>query len=72
MIILPDDIDGLSLIEKNFDWNLVVDAEIGRGDVILHLPKFKIECTTNLKEILQNVLINLLLSCFFYSYNYVN
>ncbi|KAF7994109.1 hypothetical protein HCN44_011378 [Aphidius gifuensis] len=55
MIILPDDIDGLSLIEKNFDWNLVVDAEIGRGDVILHLPKFKIQCTTNLKEILQNI-----------------
>ncbi|XP_015111866.1 leukocyte elastase inhibitor [Diachasma alloeum] len=55
VIVLPTEIDGLSYLEKNFNWNLVLTADHTQKETILNLPKFIVESTINLKEILQKI-----------------
>lgn len=60
LVVLPNEIDGLeSLQEKLKDPAALEKAvqEMFFVDVKVYLPKFKIETTTNLKEILQKVII---------------
>ncbi|XP_063995050.1 leukocyte elastase inhibitor-like isoform X2 [Diachasmimorpha longicaudata] len=55
VVVLPTEIDGLSYLEKNFNWNLVLTADYTQKETILHLPKFIVESKIDLKEILQKV-----------------
>lgn len=55
IIILPYEVEGLSYVEKNFNWNYIITAESSNGEIILHVPKFKIESTIDLQQILTNV-----------------
>ena len=57
LIILPHQIDGLHEVEKNLSESLILSFvhELQTTKVILSLPKFKIEQTIDLKEILINM-----------------
>ncbi|XP_008556782.1 antichymotrypsin-2-like [Microplitis demolitor] len=55
IIILPYEVEGLSYVEKNFNWNYIITAESSNGEIILHVPKFKIESTIDLQQILTNM-----------------
>lgn len=55
IIILPYEVEGLSYVEKNFNWNYIVNSDSINGEIILHVPKFKIESTVDLQKILTNV-----------------
>lgn len=59
VLVVPDEIEGLSDIEKNLDKiDLDYQNQFGRGfktEVNLYLPRFKIESTIDLNEILQEV-----------------
>lgn len=57
MIILPNKVDGLSNLQNNFSWEILANAERWNKDIELYLPRFKIEFTVDLKNILQKVLI---------------
>ena len=57
IIVLPDEIDGLIEVEKNLE-NISIDKlkEIARSDPLsLFLPKFKIESTIELNDVLSRV-----------------
>lgn len=56
IIILPNEIDGLKLVEENFDWNAVANAKGSERLTRLYLPKFKVEAKIDLKNILVKVL----------------
>ncbi|KOC65837.1 putative serpin-like protein [Habropoda laboriosa] len=55
IIILPNEVDGLSYLEKNFSWEMLANTSRSNDDVELHLPKFKIEFTVNLENILHKL-----------------
>ncbi|XP_034940184.1 ovalbumin-related protein X-like [Chelonus insularis] len=55
VIILPNEIEGLNSLEQNFDWNSIVNAEPSHQEIIIHLPRFTIESTLNLKSILNKI-----------------
>ncbi|KAK0097140.1 hypothetical protein PV326_003145 [Microctonus aethiopoides] len=55
LIILPDETYALSSLEKNFNWNAITQAATRTQEIVLQLPKFKIECTLNLKETLSKI-----------------
>ncbi len=47
LVIVPDDVKGLAGVEKKLTAEALADcAQMGSQDVILHLPKFKIEGST--------------------------
>nr|AXY94718.1 serpin [Habrobracon hebetor] len=55
VVILPDEIDGLSEVEKNFNWDEFLKAEHSSRETRLELPKFKIECKIDLNQILRSM-----------------
>ncbi|XP_076183026.1 antichymotrypsin-2 isoform X2 [Ptiloglossa arizonensis] len=55
MIILPNKVDGLSNLQNNFSWEILANAERWNKDIELYLPRFKIEFTVDLKNILQKL-----------------
>lgn len=64
LIVLPNEIDGLpALLEKLKDPAVLAKAvaEMNSVEVEVYLPKFKIETTTNLKDVLQAVCMNYLI-----------
>ncbi|KOX72767.1 Alaserpin [Melipona quadrifasciata] len=52
IIILPNEIDGLLNLQTNFSWEILTSASRLYGEIELYLPKFKIEFTVDLKNIL--------------------
>ena len=57
VILKPYEIDGLSQLEKNFDFHFL--GSIKKEETIeLKLPKFKFEVTLNLNDALRQVIIN--------------
>lgn len=61
LIILPNEIDGLAALEEKLkDPNALNKAaeKMYEYEVDVFLPKFKIETTTNLKEVLEQVYKN--------------
>ncbi|CAH2075172.1 unnamed protein product, partial [Iphiclides podalirius] len=57
-IILPDEIDGITELENKLQNPSVLENSLKslfEIQVAAHIPKFKIETTTNLKDILQNI-----------------
>lgn len=55
IIILPNEIDGLSNLQTNFSWEILANAPRSYSEIELYLPKFKIEFTVDLKNILSKV-----------------
>ncbi|XP_011299980.1 ovalbumin-related protein X isoform X2 [Fopius arisanus] len=55
VVVLPKEIDGLCHLEKNFNWNLILTADHTQKETILNLPKFTVESTIDLKEILEKL-----------------
>ncbi|KAH0541152.1 antichymotrypsin-2-like [Cotesia glomerata] len=55
IIILPYEVEGLSYVEKNFNWSYIINSDSIKGEIILHVPKFKIESTVDLEKILTNM-----------------
>lgn len=55
IIILPNEIDGLLNLQTNFSWEILTNASRLYDEIELHLPKFKIEFTVDLKNILNKV-----------------
>ncbi|CAK9799753.1 unnamed protein product [Anthophora quadrimaculata] len=55
IIILPNEVDGLSNLENNFSWEILANAARFNNDVDLYLPKFKIEFTVDLENILHKL-----------------
>ncbi|KAL1435258.1 hypothetical protein MTO96_011179 [Rhipicephalus appendiculatus] len=66
VILLPDEIEGLSKLEKRLTTsklgNLLENLR-GFFDVELYLPKFKLEQTINLKEVLKQMGVKDFFSC---------
>ena len=63
IIILPNERYGLQDLEKKFDWNLISKAPYTTKEIVLSLPKFKIETTIDLKPTLEKVNLNSARSC---------
>jgi len=61
MILLPDAKDGLKDLEKNFSKiNLHdISSNMSKYHVTVKLPRFKLEQSLDLKNILSNVSINI-------------
>lgn len=58
-IIVPKEVDGLALIENNLDkLSVNEDNRYFKHEIILALPKFKVETTIDLKPHLVQVLNN--------------
>lgn len=57
-IILPDEVDGLTNLQSNFSWEILRNASRSDDDVELYLPKFKIELTVDLENILRALRMN--------------
>ncbi|XP_043520446.1 antichymotrypsin-2-like isoform X2 [Frieseomelitta varia] len=55
IIILPNEIDGLLNLQTNFSWEILTNASRLHGEIELYLPKFKIEFTVDLKNILSKL-----------------
>ena len=59
VVVLPNAIDGLPLVEANVDKltpaYLMENTDPPNQEVILYLPKFKVESTIELKDPLQKV-----------------
>ncbi|GBP43743.1 Alaserpin [Eumeta japonica] len=59
LIVLPNDIEGLPALEQKLKENPSLLTEASKHmystEVEVYLPKFKIETTTNLKEVLQKI-----------------
>lgn len=55
IIILPNEIDGLLNLQTNFSWEILTNASRLYDEIELYLPKFKIEFTVDLKNILSKV-----------------
>lgn len=55
IIILPNEIDGLSNLQTDFSWEILANAPRSYSEIELYLPKFKIEYTVDLKNILSKV-----------------
>ncbi|KAK1135482.1 hypothetical protein K0M31_000074 [Melipona bicolor] len=55
IIILPNEIDGLLNLQTNFSWEILTNASRLYGEIELYLPKFKIEFTVDLKNILSKL-----------------
>ncbi|XP_046429079.1 alaserpin-like isoform X1 [Neodiprion fabricii] len=55
LIILPNEIEGLQNLEQNFNRGSIESTYWRSGKVELFLPKFKVESTINLEEILQEM-----------------
>lgn len=59
-MVLPNEIDGLPALQEKLKNPEVLSkavSEMFTVEVNVHLPKFKIETTTDLKEVLQKVSI---------------
>ncbi|XP_050580454.1 ovalbumin-related protein X-like isoform X1 [Bombus affinis] len=55
IIILPNEIDGLSNLQTNFSWEILANAPRSYSEIELYLPKFKIEFSVDLKNILNKL-----------------
>ncbi|XP_046746846.1 antichymotrypsin-2-like isoform X2 [Diprion similis] len=55
LIILPNEIDELQNLEENFNPGTIASTNWRSRKVELYLPKFKVESTINLEEILQEM-----------------
>ncbi|XP_041976279.1 alaserpin-like isoform X6 [Aricia agestis] len=65
LIVLPKEVDGIKQLEEKLKDPSILEAvtkKMHEREVELYLPKFKIETTTNLKEILSNMNIKKLFS----------
>ncbi|CAD1478691.1 unnamed protein product, partial [Heterotrigona itama] len=62
IIILPNEIDGLLNLQTNFSWEILTNASRLYDEIELHLPKFKIEFTVDLKNILSKLGVNKMFS----------
>lgn len=52
IIILPNEVEGLSNLQNNFSWEILANVSQSNTDVELYLPKFKVEFTVDLKNVL--------------------
>ncbi|XP_043250835.1 leukocyte elastase inhibitor-like isoform X1 [Colletes gigas] len=57
-IILPTEKDGLLNLQNNFSWEVLANAERSHNEIELFLPKFKIEFTVDLENILRKLGLN--------------
>lgn len=55
IIILPNELEGLRFMEENFDWDTIVKTSCTESEVVLYMPKFKLESTMNLEETLNKI-----------------
>lgn len=55
IILLPDKEIELHDLENNFNWQTLVETHRFSDDFELYLPKFKLELTINLKDVLHKV-----------------
>lgn len=55
IIILPNQIDGLLNLQTNFSFEMLANTTRSNNDIELYLPKFKIEFTVDLKNVLNKV-----------------
>lgn len=60
IIILPNEVEGLSNLQNNFSWEILANVSQSNTDVELYLPKFKVEFTVDLKNVLCKVSITYL------------
>lgn len=59
IVIVPNDIDGLAQLEEKLSQHDIGELlqKAHKTDVVVHLPKFKIESSLNLNKHLENVRI---------------
>ncbi|XP_035722562.1 leukocyte elastase inhibitor-like isoform X1 [Vespa mandarinia] len=55
IILLPNEINGLEFLEKNFKWEDFSEASRNEIDIELSLPRFKYEITIDLENILRKM-----------------
>ncbi|KAL2726795.1 leukocyte elastase inhibitor-like isoform X2 [Vespula squamosa] len=55
VILLPNEIEGLQLLEKSFKWEDFFEASRSETDIALSLPRFKYEITIDLENILRKL-----------------
>ncbi|XP_076242696.1 antichymotrypsin-2 isoform X2 [Calliopsis andreniformis] len=58
IIILPNEVDGLSHIQTHFSWEILANTSKFETEIELYLPKFKIEFTVDLENILRKLGLN--------------
>lgn len=59
IIILPNEVDGLSALQNNFKWEILANAPWQNFEKVeLYLPKFKFETAINLKDTLRKMGLN--------------
>ncbi|KAK2584776.1 hypothetical protein KPH14_007098 [Odynerus spinipes] len=58
IVLLPNEIEGLKLLEQNFKWDDLLKASRTETKIKLHLPRFNYEVTINLKNILRKMGLN--------------
>lgn len=59
VIVKPNEIDGLQKLESAFDASILSSSESMEQTFLLKLPKFKFEITTQLNDILQQVIFSI-------------
>lgn len=58
LIVLPNQIDGIELLENQLEDPTLLNEAVGKmynAEVDVYLPKFKIETTIDLKDVLTKV-----------------
>nr|KAF7427230.1 hypothetical protein H0235_006924 [Vespula pensylvanica] len=55
VILLPNEIEGLQLLQKDFKWEDFSEASGSETDIALSLPRFKYEITIDLENILRKL-----------------
>ncbi|XP_012271541.1 antichymotrypsin-2 isoform X2 [Orussus abietinus] len=55
VIILPNEVEGLRSLEKSFEWNALSKGLLSSEKIALRLPRFKMETTMNLKDVLSKI-----------------
>ncbi|CAL1673626.1 unnamed protein product [Lasius platythorax] len=60
IILLPDKEIELHDLENNFNWQTLVETHRFSDDFELYLPKFKLELTINLKDVLHKMGLNMM------------
>lgn len=55
IILLPNREITLKNLENNFNWQTLINIHRFPSPILLHLPKFRFEITTDLKDTLRKV-----------------
>ncbi|XP_031829793.2 leukocyte elastase inhibitor isoform X1 [Nomia melanderi] len=54
-VLVPNEVDGLTNLQNKFSWEVLANASRKNADISLYLPRFEIEFTVDLDDILRKL-----------------